>query len=279
VKKFLLICLISLLNFSLAGCGDPETGESETCLFSFLCSHPETEICGDGILDFSESCDGFDIGGKTCGDIPALGKYSGGFLGCTDQCLLDTSACDPCWGYPCAPTSGYGRLSGEIIEDNAFAVGNDASGEYGIRNGSPLEFALSHVYKEGSSKGGRWKGALIFVTTGWCPYCQSEAKLLEEKYQHYKSQGILFIAVIAQDAAGAPATAEYARTYSTPYGWTFPAVAGEFPLKYWPDQVGYPLNMLVNLENMEIIQSNSGALMSRGDVDNYLGQLLTAVGQ
>ena len=243
------------------------------------CSDPESEVCGDGILDFNESCDGLDIGGKTCGDIPALGKYSGGFLGCSDQCLLDTSSCDPCWGYPCEPSEGYGHVAGQIMEDQFFQAGNSAAIEFGTRNGSPAEFALSHIYKEGISKGGKWKGALIFVTTGWCPYCKYEAELLEEKYQRYKGQGILFLAVVAQDAAGAPTTPEYASTYGIPYGWTFPTVAGNLPAKYWPGQVGYPLNMLLDIETMTIVRSDSGALGNRSQLDSYIGELLTSIGQ
>jgi thiol-disulfide isomerase/thioredoxin len=232
------------------------------------------KLCGNGALDFSESCDAENLGGWECGDIPALGKYAGGLLSCSDECVLDTSTCDPCWGYPCEPPVGYGRSVGAIIEDNTFIASNSEARGYGLRNDTPEEFALSYAYKDRVSAGGRWKGALIFVTTGWCPYCRAEALVLEERYQHYLAQGILFIAVVAQDSVGVTATAQYAEGHSNDYGWTFPTVAGEFPTKYWPDQIGYPLNMILDLETMEIVKSDAGSLMSTRDVDAYLADFL-----
>ena len=49
-------------------------------------------ICNDGIRQSPEQCDGSDLGGKTCATI---GLGQNGSLGCTDQCVLDTSACAP----------------------------------------------------------------------------------------------------------------------------------------------------------------------------------------
>ena len=240
-----------------------------------VCSDPDAEVCGNGVLDFPESCDGHDVGGWTCKDLPALGRYAGGFLGCNNDCTLDTSSCDPCWGYPCTPEEGYGRAAGSIIEDTAFIAANDAAKDYGVRNETPEEFMFNHIYKEGISKGGPWKGALIFVTTGWCPYCRAEADLLEERYQYYKSKGILFIAVVTQDSSGVTASAEYANVHASSYDWTFPTVAGEFPIKYWPDQVGYPLNITIDINNMEIINAQAGALMTGREIDFFLVNLLS----
>ena len=238
---------------------------------------PEPEVivlCGNGIIDQGEACDGNDVGGWTCKDIPAIGKYANGFLGCTNECVLDTAGCDPCWGYPCKPDEGYGHAAGEVIEDLTMIAGNYEAIEYGIRNGTPDEFALSYVYKEGASKGGRWNTALLFVTTGWCPYCMYEAAVLQERYEYYRTKGILFIGVVVQDGAGAVATASYAQAHANDYGWTFPTVAGEFQTKYWPGAVGFPLNMLVDLNTMKILKSESGALMKAGDVDGYLADVI-----
>ena len=258
--KLTVLCMIAMAALTMATCG----------------SEPEAEVklCGNGVLDFSESCDAENLGGWTCGDIPALGKYAGGLLSCSNECILDTSTCDPCWGYPCETPSGYGDRVGDVIEDNTFIAGNAEARGYGIRNDTPNEFALSHAYKDRASAGGRWKGALIFVTTGWCPYCGAEAVVLEERYQHYLAQGILFIAIVAQDATGTTATALYAEGHSNDYGWTFPTVAGEFPTRYWPNQVGYPLNMILDLETMEIVKSDAGALMRAEDVDAYLSDFI-----
>ena len=264
LKGMLLLCLLGVLAFVTTTCGEEE-------------KEPEVvKLCGNGIIDQAEACDGNDVGGWTCRDIPAIGKYANGFLGCTDECVLDTAQCDPCWGYPCRPDEGYGSAVGEIMEDLAMIAGNYEAKAYGIRNGTPDEFALSYVYKEGASKGGRWKGALLFVTTGWCPYCMYEAAILQERFEYYQTKGILFIAIVVQDATGAVATADYAQAHANDYGWTFPTIAGEFQIKYWPGSVGFPLNMLVDLNNMEIVKAASGALMKPEKVDEYLQDFLEA---
>ena len=79
---------------------------------------------------------------------------------------------------------------------------------------------------------------------------------------------------VVQDGAGAVATAEYAQAHANDYGWTFPTIAGEFQTQYWPDQVGFPLNMLIDLNTMEILKAESGALMKSRDVDEYLADAI-----
>jgi len=55
-------------------------------------------ICGNGLLEDDEQCDGADLGGLTC---QSLG-YDHGDLGCTAECTLDPSGCtndpDPACG-------------------------------------------------------------------------------------------------------------------------------------------------------------------------------------
>jgi Protein of unknown function (DUF1566) len=48
-------------------------------------------VCGDGVLDGDETCDGDDLGGLTCADL----GYVGGELYCTFTCGLDPSGCLP----------------------------------------------------------------------------------------------------------------------------------------------------------------------------------------
>lgn len=47
--------------------------------------------CGNGVMEGSEECDGDDLGTQTCTNIP--GNFTGGTLGCSDYCMLDTSQC------------------------------------------------------------------------------------------------------------------------------------------------------------------------------------------
>ena len=48
--------------------------------------------CGNIVKEQGEECDGPDLGAATCGDFAC----SGGFLGCSISCTLDTSACTGC---------------------------------------------------------------------------------------------------------------------------------------------------------------------------------------
>ena len=52
---------------------------------------PEEEdvVCGDGVRDDGQECDGGDLGGKSCADMgPPFGE-----LGCLDTCEFDTAHC------------------------------------------------------------------------------------------------------------------------------------------------------------------------------------------
>ena len=55
------------------------------------------EVCGNGIREGSEECDGSDFGTETCGS----NGCTGGFLTCTSGCTIDTSTCTGC---SCVPT-------------------------------------------------------------------------------------------------------------------------------------------------------------------------------
>ncbi len=73
------ICFISgvLFMFSVFGC------RGGKILF-------DEPVCGNGILERGEDCDGDDLGGATCESL-GLGE---GELGCTDSCTFDTSDCE-----------------------------------------------------------------------------------------------------------------------------------------------------------------------------------------
>lgn len=50
---------------------------------------PTFALCGNGIKEGSEECDGSDFGGLTCSDF----GFTGGSLSCTTECKIDTSGC------------------------------------------------------------------------------------------------------------------------------------------------------------------------------------------
>jgi len=71
-----------------------ELGCTDDCKFdTSLCVNVPPD-CNDGDIDQGEDCDGVDLNDTTCADLGFLG----GQLACGDDCLFDTSACqpDPC---------------------------------------------------------------------------------------------------------------------------------------------------------------------------------------
>jgi len=74
-------------------------------------------LCGNGVLDQGESCDGTQLLTPYCADIPG-GGYRAGVPGCTAECVYDTS---PCWepGWATLETNGDRHL---------YAVDGTASG-------------------------------------------------------------------------------------------------------------------------------------------------------
>jgi hypothetical protein len=61
------------------GDGDPGDGDGE----------PVEPVCGNGIREGSENCDGMDLGGMTCADH----DYGGGILACSNSCNLVFTEC------------------------------------------------------------------------------------------------------------------------------------------------------------------------------------------
>jgi hypothetical protein len=80
------------------GDGDPGDGDGDTGDGDGDGDGDPGPVCGDGVIDLSEECDGNNLGGATC-----VGEgFSGGTLGCTPACTLDTSACSNAGeGAPC----------------------------------------------------------------------------------------------------------------------------------------------------------------------------------
>ena len=241
------------------------------------CNDPKEEVCGNNILDSNESCDGLEFGSNTCEDIASLGEYAGGFLDCNTNCTLDVTTCDLNYGYPEEPATGFGTEIGDIIEDLDFELGNTDSVKFANRNRDNKQFSLNHLYRENINKGGKWKGVLLFFTTGWCPYCSYEALILTNVTYEYKEQGILFVGIVLEDNYYAPATGTDAQVLSDDYGWRFPAVAGDIQVlgKYWPGgYIGFPMNMLLDLDTMEIKAVQTGALMNNSRLSDFIAPVL-----
>ena len=53
---------------------------------------PPSAICGNGILEAGEQCDGSNLNNKTC----TSQGFAGGVLACSNTCTLNTSSCSKC---------------------------------------------------------------------------------------------------------------------------------------------------------------------------------------
>lgn len=70
-------------------------------------------VCGNGVLEAGEVCDGTDLGGQTC--TSAIGHLQGQ-LACTAECRLDLTDCSTC---------GDGRVEGSEGCDDANTAADD----------------------------------------------------------------------------------------------------------------------------------------------------------
>lgn len=70
-------------------------------------------VCGNGLKETGEQCDGGDLGGQTC----QTQGYGGGTLACTSACTFDTSAC-----------TGLCQTSGAVCTSNSQCCSNSCTG-------------------------------------------------------------------------------------------------------------------------------------------------------
>ena len=135
------------------------------------------------------------------------------------------------------PPGPYGVAVGDRLENLRFL---DTEGR---------ELDLADIYADRTVKL-LW----IYATAGWCTVCATESPALPDLWSTYHPQGLQILAVVFEDAAGNPAGVRYARSYATRYGFEFPTVADEpFVLGRYFDRAATPMNMLVDLTDMEIL--------------------------
>ncbi len=80
-----LVLLVSLMAF---GCDDGKKKKKPV-------NNNNVNLCGNGVIDEGEACDGENLGEATCETLDQ--GYTGGELACSATCQFDTSACTtPC---------------------------------------------------------------------------------------------------------------------------------------------------------------------------------------
>jgi len=81
-------------------CGDSICeGAENSSSCSLDCGAPPAPVCGNGVLEAGETCDGIDFGGLTCSDY----GYAGGSLECSSDC--QNVITDACTNDICVPTA------------------------------------------------------------------------------------------------------------------------------------------------------------------------------
>jgi len=79
-------------NFPFFDSGIVIVGGIEQGLFILRPNLPAGAVCGNGVRENPEQCDGTDFGGAVCGDY----NCTGGALSCSATCLIDVSSCTEC---------------------------------------------------------------------------------------------------------------------------------------------------------------------------------------
>jgi len=108
---------------------------------------PIGAVCGDGVRDPGEECDGFDFGGATCANL-GLGV---GALSCAAGCVLDTSGC-ACTEDGLAPnhsTSQAAPLEPGLSEGLWICSGSDDYHSLTVCPGGTLYVAVHFTHAHG----------------------------------------------------------------------------------------------------------------------------------
>ncbi len=127
-KTMLRSKLISrLFLFLLPACSgatipeEDSSGETESSSAEGADSDTLGAVCGDGVAEDNEVCDGADLAGATC---EGLDHFVGGALACVADCSgYDSSACE---ADPSGPVVVFNEVSSQDVTEGEFAGAGDA---------------------------------------------------------------------------------------------------------------------------------------------------------
>ena len=101
---------LSVVVAAAAGCAGSDSPSGDESAFSFDAAAYKSSggtgsgfgnngtagaagrVCGDGVIEPGEDCDGVALGGATCASV-TMGSQSNGSLKCLATCMFDRSGC------------------------------------------------------------------------------------------------------------------------------------------------------------------------------------------
>lgn len=106
---------------------------------------------------------------------------------------------------------------GGVVTLLAYGFSTDPRAIPSILTGRPApDFSLT-LFDGRTIRLSDFRGKVVFLNfwASWCPPCRAEARLLEQSWQSYKDQGVVFVGVDIQD------TEEDARRFIQEFGITY----------------------------------------------------------
>lgn len=177
--------------------------------------------------------------------------------------------------YPAGP---YGYAVGSTISNINLVGKMDPNGPNGTADYSAMpmqQIKLGDYYNK------QYKLIVLGGVAGWCKYCNEEQPEMNRMYAQYNPQGVQFILGLAQSFATktsdiGPATEDdlnrWARIHSTrmPIGLD----PNEQLQQFAPDIGSWPLTIIIDASNMQIIDFFTGAQTAKLEriIKNFLAQ-------
>jgi len=145
--------------------------------------------------------------------------------------------------YPAGP---YGVWNGDTMRNYSFLTGDGA-------------ITLDDVRRDASHD-----VLLLYLGSASCAYCSTESPELNQLYAAHERDGLEIFGVLSDDDTGPPTGASADRYFADQYDAQYPYGANEWVdgtlmTDLYPDgNVALPMNFVIDLETMEILERMDG---------------------
>jgi hypothetical protein len=161
-----------------------------------------------------------------------------GLWGCAPAAGRDDGIGDRS-SYPGGP---YGKTEGAVIADLSFVE----------PDGAPISLADLHADPD-------VRVLLLVTAAGWCTACIEEQSALQELFARYGPRGLRVLVTLFEDRDFEPADAALAAAWKEEHALTIDVVAdAPFQLGAFYDSSLTPMNMVVDVDDMEILRITTG---------------------